>query len=292
MRPSFFEMRRKRWFAGARVCVGLDTDPARLPIGYRHTGNYGFVAQFNTEIVIATKKLALAYKFDLAFYAGRHQAEAQAALRETVDTIRQSAPSVPVIMDTKRATIGKSNAGYVAEAFDYFDADAVTVHPYVGIEALRPFLDRKDKGIFVLCRTSDPGSEEFQEVTLMATDPPNRSMQMYEYVAERVAKRWNYNGNCGLVVGATQLYPLSRVREIVGDMDILIPGVGAQGGDAMEAAQCGRNSKRAGIIISSSSDIIFASSKEDFASAAYGQLVKLHGEVNAGIEARTASPSA
>ena len=292
MRPSFFEMRKKRWLAGARVCVGLDTDSARLPIGYRHTGNYGYVAQFNTEIVIATKKLALAYKFDLAFYSGRHQVEAQAALRESVEAIRQSAPGVPIIFDSKRGTIGKSNAGYVAEAFDYFDADAVTVHPYLGMEAMRPFLERKDKGIFVLCRTSDPGSEEFQEVTLMATDPPNRSMQMYEYVATRVANRWNYNGNCGLVVGATRLHQLAQVRRIVGDMDILIPGAGAQGGDVMEAVQHGLNSKGDGLIISSSSDIIFASAKQDFAPAALARLKHFHDVINASIEARTTAPAA
>ncbi len=289
---AFFEMRRKRWTQGARVCVGLDTDPARLPVGYRHTGNYGYVAQFNTDIVIATKKLALAYKFDLAFYSGRYQAEAQAALRESVEAIRQSAPGVPIIFDSKRATIGKSNAGYVAEAFDYFGADAVTVHPYVGMEAMRPFLDRKEKGIFVLCRTSDPGSEEFQEVTLVATDPPNRSMQMYEYVATRVANRWNYNGNCGLVVGATHPRQLGRVREIAGDMDILAPGAGApQQGDIREAVRNGLNSGGAGLIVSSSSDIIFASSKENFASAALARLNALHDEVNAAIGARITAPA-
>jgi orotidine-5'-phosphate decarboxylase len=289
MACKFFKMLEKRWAAGARVCVGLDSDPAKLPIGYRLTGGYGMVAAFNTDIIIATKKIALAYKPNIAFYSGKYHGEAQAALHETITSIRQSAPGVPIILDAKRADIGNTNVGYVAEAFEAFDADAITVSPYFGMEAMKPFLEQKDKGIIVLCRTSNKGAGEFQDLFVR---PPEQEatqwniwpgLSLHEYVAHRVAHYWNYNGNCALVVGATAPEQLGQIRKIVGDMWILIPGIGTQGGD-VEALVCnGLNSRGSGIIINSSSGIIFASGGPDFAHAAYNEADKLTDKINGSL---------
>lgn len=289
----FFEMLEKRWAGGARVCVGLDTNPAKLPIGHRLTDGYGTVAAFNLDIIIATKHHALAYKPNIAFYSGKFHTEAQEALHETIDAIRRSAPGVPIILDAKRADIGDTNVGYVEEAFEAFGADAVTVNPYFGMKAMKPFLDQKDKGIIVLCRTSNPGAGEFQDRRTEVTDteadlwglPRGTHLPLYQIVAYRVSREWNYLSNCALVVGATAPEQLGQVRKIVGDdMWILIPGIGKQGGDLEKSVQNGLNKHGRGIIINSSSGIIFASSDpENFANGAYFETKKLTDGINATI---------
>lgn len=241
---------------------------------------YPDVRKFNRLIIEATADLVHCYKPNIAFYSGAFRSEAQEVLAHTIDDIRDIAPSVPIILDFKRADIGNTNVGYVAEAFEAFGADAATINPYFGMEAMKPFLDQKDKGIIVLCRTSNPGAGEFQDVTLVATDPPNRSMQMYEYVAHRVASRWNYNGNCALVVGATAPEELRRVRDIVGDMTILIPGYGKQGGDLAASVLNGVNSKKSGIIINESSSVIFAANGVNFQDASRARVVDTTQKMN------------
>jgi orotidine-5'-phosphate decarboxylase len=278
---KFFEMLDYRWGIGARVCVGLDSNPDKLPDHMRVEDEYGDVCAFNQAIVNATKDFALAYKPNIAFYSGIWHSAAQEALKNTVGYIREVAPTVPIILDSKRADIGNTNDGYVEEAFLAFEADAVTVNPYFGMEAMKPFLEQKDKGIIVLCRTSNPGSAEFQDLILVAADPPNRSMLLCQYVAQRVARYWNYNGNCALVVGATYPAELKSVREIVGDMWLLVPGVGAQGGDVEKVVRNGVNSKGHGLIINSSSGIIFASQGEDFAEVARRKTLELTEQINA-----------
>jgi orotidine-5'-phosphate decarboxylase len=190
-------------------------------------------------------------------------------LQEVVAEIRRLAPDMPVILDAKVADIGNTNLGYVKTAFDYIEADAITVHPYLGQEAMKPFLDCKDKGIIVLCRTSNPGAGEFQDGLRNFNDDFNRwefekhigrevpesGVPMYQYVGYRVMKHWNANGNCCLVTGATYPEELAQVRKIVGDMPLLIPGVGKQGGD-VNAVVKAAGGKR--MIINSSSGIIFA----------------------------------
>ncbi len=283
MNRNFRSLLEARWAEGKFVCVGLDSDYETI----RRNSSFSSspdsrvrwpdvsttIVNFNKKIVEATKDLVCAYKPNLAFYAA-YGNEGVAALNQTIVDIHVLAPDVPVILDAKFADIGNTNAGYVKFVFEYLGADAVTVNPYLGHEALQPFLDCKDKGIFVLCRTSNPGAGEFQDYQDKGCSP------LYQYVAFCVMNHWNKNGNCAVVVGATYPGELGEVRLIVGDMPILIPGVGTQGGDVEKAVKEGKNSRANGMIINSSRGIIFASSGPDFAEAARRETLKLHGLIN------------
>lgn len=265
---NFRNLLEAQWSLGKFLCVGLDSDLEKIPQAARANGTGESIVNFNRAIIDATKDIVCAYKPNSAFYEA-HGDEGWSALRETIQYIHEQAPEVPVILDAKRGDIGNTNEGYVISAFDYLHADAITVQPYPGREALQPFLDRKDKGIIVLCRMSNPGAGEFQDLQIDGTP-------LYKIVAEHVAKEWNSNGNCALVVGATFPDELKEVREIIGDMPILIPGVGVQGGDIGKTVAAGRDSRGAGIIISVSRAIIFASDGEDFARAARAKAQELH----------------
>jgi orotidine-5'-phosphate decarboxylase len=198
-------------------------------------------------------------------------------LRQSILDIHSISPDVPVILDCKDMDIGNTNVGYVKMAFDYCQADAITVNPYLGGEAAQPFLDMDDKGIFVLCRTSNVGSNEFQEFQgVDVADDTDNFVPLYKYVASRVASHWNKNNNCGLVVGANHPEELHEVRGIVGDMPILIPGVGAQGGDIEQVVKAGKNSKDQGMIINLSRSVIFASNGLDFAEAARAETLRVN----------------
>lgn len=299
---NFRELLEARWAADHFVCVGLDSDYQKIPESARQytshdttdivgnvNGHEKFlsyqktVVAFNQAIIEATHDLVCAYKPNIAFYAA-YGDSGLAALQQTIADIHRIAPEVPVILDAKRADIGNTNAGYVLEAFDYLDADAITVHPYLGAEALQPFLDRADKGIIVLCRTSNPGAGEFQDIRMemgpILVDNEPRYRPLYQVVARHVAKHWNKNGNCGLVVGATYPHELREVRALVGDMPILIPGIGAQGGDVEATVSAGMDSHGAGMIINSSRGIIFASKGADFADTARLATLELHTLIN------------
>lgn len=302
---NFMELLRARWAEGKFVCVGLDSAYDKLPRDYLEKKYGGYLSLqhvFNDEIVDATHDLVCAYKPNVAFYEAKG-ARGISALKASIDYIHNVAPDVSVILDAKRADIGNTNLGYVAAAFDYFAADAVTVHPYLGMEAMKPFLDQENKGIIVLCRTSNPGAGEFQDVTVDIGEELAAEwrlakkmvihggddlvswprMPFYQYVAYRVKHNWNYNGNCGVVVGATYPQELKEVREIIGDLPILIPGVGTQGGTAADAVENGRDSRGQGMIINASSSIIFASSEPDFAEAARREALKLHAEITTAL---------
>lgn len=277
---NFRHMLEKQWSRGNFVCVGLDSELSKIPYSAvcYYSSRMGIsitntIATFNRAIVEETKDLVCAYKPNIAFYEACG-AEGLNALRETIADIHKIAPDVPVILDAKRADIGNTNAGYVDMAFDFLQADAITVHPYLGAEALQPFLDCGDKGIIVLCRTSNKGAGEFQDKYISVATGYN--MPLYQYVAHRVATDWNKNGNCALVVGATYPDELRKVRGLVGDMPILIPGIGAQGGDVEKTVSAGKDSRGQGMIINSSRGIIFASSGADFAEAARRETKKLH----------------
>ncbi len=279
----FQQMIENRWSLGRFVCVGLDSDFMKIPGSVHQPGNChnvligdvsvaDTIIAFNREIVEATCDLVCAYKLNSAFYE-THGDVGIHALHRTVIDIHRIAPKVPVILDAKRADIGNTNAGYVTAAFDWLGADAITVHPYLGAEALQPFLARAEKGVIVLCRTSNPGAGEFQDLSV-------NGEPLYRFVARRVASEWNKNGNCSLVVGATYPDELRAVREIVGDMPILIPGIGAQGGDVEKTVIAGKDSRAQGMIINSSRGIIFASQNADFAKAARSETQKLHDLIN------------
>jgi len=242
------------------------------------------ISVFNREIIEATKDIACAYKPNIAFYE-EHGEDGIIALRRTVNYIRKLAPDVPVILDAKRADIGNTNAGYMQMAFKYLEADAITVHPYLGAEALQPFLDCADKGIIVLCRTSNPGAGEFQDLPVHS-DPLYLGEPLYHYIARSVAIRWNKNNNCAIVVGATYPDELKKIRRVVGDLPILIPGIGFQQKDVPlekqveQVVSAGQDSRGRGMIINSSRGIIFASKGADFAEAARRETKKLHNLIN------------
>lgn len=291
---NFMELLRAQWAKGKFVCVGLDSEFGKIPESVRQGGNECVVSvantivAFNRAIIEATKDMVCAYKPNVAFYEA-HGEEGFNALNRTIVDIHILAPDVPVILDAKVADIGNTNNGYVQMAFDYLQADAITVHPYLGAEALKPFLDRADKGVIVLCRTSNPGAGEFQDRMVPGDDLPsgvNGHLPLYQYIAWCVANRWNKNGNCAIVVGATYPDELAVVRMIVGDMPILIPGVGfQQKGVPIEkqveqVVSSGKDSRREGMIINSSRGIIFASKGADFADWAREETWKLHNLIN------------
>lgn len=282
MPRNFMQLLQAQQDKGNFVCVGLDSDQKRLP-GYLVTKYNGYLRaqiEFNRSIIDATKDFAGAYKPNLAFYP---DASGKTVLKSAIDYIRQVAPDVPVILDAKQGDIGNTNNGYVFDDFGYYGADAATVHNYMGMEAMRPFLDNPDKGVIVLCRTSNPGAGEFQdlhvpvsydtavelglgtaeEAYLDGLNYRSATVPLYLFVAGSVAYRWNYNGNCCIVVGATVPTELAQVRAIIGDMPILLPGIGAQGGDLEATIDAGKNSKGQGMIINNSRGIIFAYEKDD-----------------------------
>ena len=268
---NFHELMAAQWAQKKFLCVGLDSDFEKIPESARIDGVRGTLVAFNRAIIDATKDLVCAYKPNSAFYEA-HGDEGFTALRETISYIHDQARDIPVILDAKRADIGNTNAGYVESIFDHLRCDAVTVHPYLGAEAVRPFLDRKEKGVFVLCKTSNHGSAEFQDMDV-GGEP------LYKIVARHVTESWNTNGNCGVVAGATYPAELAAVRAIVGDMPMLVPGVGAQGGDLEASVKAAKNSRGGGFIIAASRAVIFASERKDYAGAARAKAQELDGEI-------------
>src|SRR2546428_2741590 len=250
------------WQQGNFVCVGLDSDYEQLPVAVKRSASVEealFV--FNRDIIDATHDLVCAYKPNAAFYEAQG-VEGFRALIKTVRYIKETYLHIPVILDAKRADIDSTNLRYIEATFDIIGADALTVHPYLGREALAPFLARKEKGIIILAKTSNHGSGEFQDMLVGEAREP-----LYQVVARHVAQSWNANGNCGVVVGATYPAELQKVRAIVGDLPILIPGIGVQGGEIAATVRAGRDSRGWGMIINSSRGIIYASRSEDFAKA-------------------------
>jgi orotidine-5'-phosphate decarboxylase len=272
---SCAELLAARFAEGRHLVVGLDSDPGRIPESVAPGAAAAErVVEFNRRIVEATAEVACAYKPNAAFYEALG-ADGFGALSQTVAAIRSAAPDAAVILDAKRGDIGSTNAGYVAAAFEQLGVDAVTVHPYLGGEALAPFLERTEKLIFVLARTSNPGAGEFQD--LVADGVP-----LYRRVARAVANDWNGAGNCGLVVGATYPDEMRAIREdIPPTMPILIPGVGAQGGDVAAVVAANREAGSNAFLIAASRSIIYASPNEDFAEAARAAAEALDAEIRA-----------
>jgi orotidine-5'-phosphate decarboxylase len=253
------------------VCVGLDSEVTKIPPCVKGK-NRQFL--FNKAIVDATHDLVCAYKPNSAFYEA-NGTEGIGELKKTCDYIREKYPEILIILDAKRADIGNTNEGYAKFVFDYLGSDAITLHPYLGREALKPFLDRKEKGSIILCRTSNPGAGEFQDLHL-----GNKSKPLYQIIAEQVASQWNVNDNCALVVGATYPLELSIVRRIVGSMPLLIPGIGAQGGDIEATTKAGVDAKGTNAMVNSSRGIIFASGGIDFAKRAREETLVLRDNIN------------
>jgi orotidine-5'-phosphate decarboxylase len=272
---SCAELLSAHFATGRHLAVGLDVDPGRIPQSVAPgAAPADRVVEFNRQIVEATADFACAYKPNAAFYEALG-VNGFRALEETIAAIRGAAPGAAVILDAKRADIGSTNGGYVTAAFDKLGADALTVHPYLGGEALAPFLGRGEKLIFVLARTSNPGAGEFQD--LLSDGVP-----LYRHVARAVADSWNAAGNCGLVVGATYPEEMKAIREdIPVEMPILVPGVGAQGGDVAAVIAANREVGSEAFLITVSRSILYASSGEDFAAAARGAAQALDAEIRA-----------
>lgn len=253
------------------LCVGLDPNIDKLPKHLLDSQTPFF--DFGKDIIDATADLVCAFKPNSAFYEARGAAGIE-ELKQTCDYIREKYADMPIILDFKRGDIDSTNNHYTTFAFDYLGVDAVTVQPYEGRQAFQPFLDRKDKGIIVLCRMSNVGSDEFQD---MLVD----GRKLYMHVAEHVRDEWNANGNCLLVVGATYSKELAEIRAVVGDeMALLVPGLGAQGGDPEATVRAGITSDGNGLIINSSRAIIYASDGEDFAEAARQKAAAARDEIN------------
>jgi orotidine-5'-phosphate decarboxylase len=266
---TFIETLRQAWHRNkSLVCIGLDPEPSRFPQHLRETPDAIF--EFCRAIVDATADVACCFKPQFAHFAAR---SAEDALQRLIAHIHGKHPGVPVILDAKRGDVGSTAAFYAAEAFDRYGADAVTVNPYLGRDSLEPFLSRANKGVVILCRTSNAGARDLQDLDV-------GGKKLYQHVAATAAREWNANGNCMLVTGATYPGELADVRAIVGEMPLLVPGVGAQGGDVEAVVRNGATKDRTGLVISSSRAILYAGSGPDFADAARTAAVELRDGIN------------
>jgi orotidine-5'-phosphate decarboxylase len=244
---------------GSMLCVGLDPEPSRFPAALK--GDAGKIFDFCARIVDATADLVIAFKPQIAYFAA-HRAEAQ--LEQLMEHMRRTAPEVPVILDAKRGDIGSTAEQYAKEAFERYGADAVTLSPFMGFDSVQPYLKYEGKGAFLLCRTSNPGGDDLQNQRLADVQGQPR---LYEHIAKLAQGPWNTNGQLGLVVGATYPAEIEAVRKLAPNAPLLIPGVGAQGGDAVATVKAGWRAD-APIVVNSSRAILYASDGEGFAEAA------------------------
>ena len=255
---------------GSLLCVGLDPEPGKFPAGMK--GDASKIYDFCAHIVDATADLAISFKPQIAYFAA-HRAEGQ--LEKLMEHMRRNAPHVPVILDAKRGDIGATAEQYAKEAFERYGADAVTLSPFMGFDSVQPYLKYHGKGAFLLCRTSNPGGDDLQNQRLASVEG---QPLMYEHIAKLAQGPWNLNGQLGLVVGATYPAEIERVRSLAPTLPLLIPGVGAQGGDAVATIKAGyRQSNGAttgAVIVSSSRAILYASSGADFAQAARQEAIR------------------
>ncbi len=244
---------------GSMLCVGLDPEPTRLPAELQ--GRADKLYDFCARIVDATADLVIAFKPQIAYFAA-HRAEDQ--LERLMQHMRRAAPQVPIILDAKRGDIGSTAEQYAKEAFERYGADAVTLSPFMGFDSVQPYLRYQGKGAFLLCRTSNPGGDDLQAQRLASV--PGQPL-LYEHIAHLAQGPWNSNGQLGLVVGATYPQEIERVRSLAPTLPLLIPGVGAQGGDAVATVKAGWR-PNAPIVVNSSRAILYASAGADFAEAA------------------------
>jgi orotidine-5'-phosphate decarboxylase len=253
--------------SGSLVCVGLDPDPAKLPKDLAE--NASPLYAFSRRVIDATCGLSAAYKPQIAFYSALG---AEEELASSIRYIRERAPNALVILDAKRGDIGNTAEAYVREAFDRYGADAVTVNPYMGADSVQPFLTRPDRGALLLCRTSNPGAKDFQDLSF-------DGLPLYRHVAKHAAQHWNRHGNLMLVVGATVPHEMAELRAAHPDLPFLVPGIGAQGGDLKATLAAGLDAQGFGLLISASRSIIYAGGGTE--AAIHAAAAKLHAEINA-----------
>jgi orotidine-5'-phosphate decarboxylase len=253
---SFIESLNAAWIKNnSLLCVGLDPDPAKFPAHLKSRPEAIF--EFCARIADATADLVCCFKPQIAYFAAQR---AENQLEALIAHIHATHPGIPVILDAKRGDIGSTAEQYAVEIFERYQADAITVNPYMGRDSVEPYLAYPDKGVILLCRTSNPGGSDLQFLNVGMADQPEK---LYERVARLVAREWNANGQCALVVGATFPGEIARVREIVGDLPLLVPGIGAQGGDVQATVQAGRTASGCGLMINSSRAILYAGIADD-----------------------------
>ena len=250
------------------LCVGLDPNWGKIPTHLKEGPDPIF--EFCKQIIDATHDLVCAYKPQIAYFAGL---EAEDQLQQVCNYIRETYPHIPIILDSKRGDIGSTAAMYAKEAYERYGADAVTINPYMGQDSAQPFLDYADKGVVLLCRTSNAGAGDIQDLQV-------DGVPIYEKVADMITKKWNSNHNCCIVVGATWPEQMKRLRDIAGDMPFLVPGVGAQGGDVKALVQAGQTADGTGLIINSSRAVLYASDGDAFANAARGVALETRDLIN------------
>ncbi len=268
----FRERLRGAWMqADSLLCVGLDPDPVRFPSHLGRTPDR--IADFNRAIIEATADLVCAYKPQIAHYAA---VGAEQALEESIASIRELAPHAVVILDAKRGDIGSTAAMYAREAFERYDADAVTLNPYLGGESLAPFFEWPDRGTVILCRTSNPGAGDLQDW------PPGDPL--YARVARLAVEQWNPHGNLMLVAGATQPRELGQIRALAPEIPLLVPGLGAQGGDLDAVIAAGLDGEGRGLVVNSSRAILYAGDGRDFAAAARREAQRMVNALRQAIE--------
>lgn len=242
------------------LCVGLDANFSKLPARFLEKEFPQF--EFNKYIIEETNEYASAYKPNSAFYEARGD-QGIKELKMTIDYLVEKYPDIVTILDAKRGDIGNTNNGYLQFIFDWLGFDAFTIYPYLGKEAVQPFLDRADKASIILCRTSNPGAKDFQDLIVSQPFDPAQGKPLWQIIAEKVSGDWNKNNNCMLVVGATYPEEMKKIREIVGDMPFLVPGIGAQGGSVRDVMESGVDSNGRGLIINSARSIIFAENPKE-----------------------------
>ena len=267
---NFMSALRAAWLErDSLLCVGLDPDPARLPASL--AGQPQSIFRFCRDIVDATADFACAFKPQIAYFAAQR---AEDQLEALIGHIHARHPGIPVILDAKRGDIGSTANQYAEEAFVRYEADAVTVNPYMGRDSVEPYLAWENKGVILLCRTSNPGGSDVQCLDVGGE-------KLYERVARLVASEWNASGNCALVMGATFPAELARVRALTGEMPLLVPGIGAQGGDITAVVTAGQTADGCGLIVNSSRAILYAGSGEDFAAHARRAALATRDAINA-----------
>jgi orotidine-5'-phosphate decarboxylase len=267
--PNFPLSLKAAWRrSGSLLCVGLDPDPARLPPQF--AGRPDAILRFCAAIVDATADLVCAFKPQIAYFAAQR---AEDQLEALIAHIRDRHPDVPIVLDAKRGDIGPTAEQYAREAFERYGADAVTVNPYMGFDSIEPFLEHPGRGVILLCRTSNAGGSDLQSLDVGGE-------RLYERVARLAATDWNRDGRLGLVVGATFPGELARVRELAPDLPLLVPGIGAQGGDVAATVAAGSDAGGAGMMINSSRAILYAGTGEGFADASRQAAQQTRDQIN------------
>ena len=247
------------------LCIGLDPDRSKMPPHLQDS-----LFEFSRQIIEITANYACAFKLQIAYYSGQN---AEYELIKTIDYIKETHPDLPVLLDAKRGDIGTTSEMYAKEVFEHYKADAVTLNPYMGQDSLQPFLKYKNKGCFLLCRTSNPGGADFQD--LLCEGRP-----LYQHIARTALKTWNKNKNILFVIGATEPEALHQVRTLAPKTWFLVPGVGAQGGCLKETLKCGLDSDKLGLLINSSRGILYAGQGQDFSKAAAEAAKSLRDQIN------------